>query len=358
MLACSLVSCGPAAGPSPDDVPAVSLSLEHVSTFGCNACEGIEQIQTVYVSLTPQGRVLLVDAYEPYLRVFEADGTPVSAFGAKGQGPESVGHSGGAYFPPSGVFPGRDEAVLVHDGLPHRIKQFALDGEPLRNTLLPQRVPTLSAFDVTRQRLWVLSYAPGTGPRLDRYDDLEGSVAQPDLVVSDQEKFPLARDGMSRERFAPIAATPDGGIAIGDPRRYSILVLDESGGQVAKLGRDISRPRRSDEEMQRLMEAYRRNPTVLGRQRHEPERELLHFWRFALAYDDSGRLWVLTTRGRGDKSIFDVFNRDGRFLQEVHVEAKIGEGLNSYAIGGGYLAGIVQDELDNTTVTVWRIVES
>lgn len=361
LIAIALIACGsPGPDPAADD-SAGSLSLEHVATFGCDACGGIEQIQASYVSVSPSGKVLLVDRYEPFIRIFTLDGTPLAAFGVEGQGPDSVGSAAGQYFPPSGVFPGVDDAVLVYDAMPHRIKRFSPDGDFLGQSLLPQRVPTRFALDVERQRLWTVGYAPGDLNRLDRYDDLAGPTISPDLSLDDQTMWPqiVFPDRTSVDAHATIAAR-DGGFAIGDDEKYVIRVFDEEGRQVSELGRDIPRVPRSEADMERLWESYRRNPTVMGNPMPEPSPELPHFFRrTALASDDIGRLWVLTWRGhyRGT-SVFDVFGPDGSFLQELEVEAAIGEAFNSYAIGAGHIAGIILDELDNTTIGVWRIVES
>ena len=362
-LVASLAGCGASGSRSPAVDSPAGLRLEEIATFGCDDCGGTEQIQAYFVALSPTGRVLMVDGYEPFIRIFEPGGVPVASFGVKGEGPEGVGWSAGRYWPPQALFPGPDGTVLVHDGMPSRIKRFSAAGELEANASMPQRVISGHAFDVDRQRLWTVSYSPldGMAPRIDRYDDLTGPVTEPDLVLRNQEIFPLNREEDGRSAYPAIAATTEGGFVIGHSRLYLIRVFDENGVQVGEFGREIPRPQRSDGEMARVEGQSEQMAARFGRATLEPERELLHFTPDSFAYDRSGRLWVRTQRGRAEgsgRTIFDVFDAEGVFLQEVDVGVAIDGPFNDFAIDAGLLVGIVEDELDNTTIKVWRIIES
>jgi hypothetical protein len=92
----------------------------------------------------------------------------------------------------------------------------------------------------------------------------------------------------------------------------------------------------------------------------EPEREAPHFIpRGALEFDDEGRLWVATNRGRDGVTIFDLFDSAGSYMGEVVMPDEINTGMETmrgFVIAGDYLAAVVVAEGGNHQIGVWRIV--
>jgi len=91
------------------------------------------------------------------------------------------------------------------------------------------------------------------------------------------------------------------------------------------------------------------NPSSLSPPPIDPMKR--HFYNYALQFDSSERLWVLTGRGDSDTSVFDVFDADRQYLGELTVEAHI----DRYRITGDWLVSKGAGELDHPVVQLWRI---
>ncbi|HUE85793.1 MAG TPA: hypothetical protein VMO26_06910 [Vicinamibacterales bacterium] len=82
-----------------------------------------------------------------------------------------------------------------------------------------------------------------------------------------------------------------------------------------------------------------------------PRVERNHFNMDALAFDESGRLWVRTERGGLNGTAFDLFDAGGRHVGEVRVPMRVGV----HAVCGGVLGGWVVNDDEVEFVQVWRV---
>lgn len=99
-IAMLAAACGGPA-PSPDET-APPIALEHVGTIGCDGCDDERQVTPVALAILDDERVGVLDAYEPFVRVFTTGGEPQLSFGAKGEGPGELGLAlpgGSGYLP-------------------------------------------------------------------------------------------------------------------------------------------------------------------------------------------------------------------------------------------------------------------
>jgi hypothetical protein len=155
-------------------------------------------------------------------------------------------------------------------------------------------------------------------------------------------------------------ATPDSGFLVGDAWRYEIQVFDAAGQLTGTFGRDIERPRLSDEEI----EEARQRAQAQGQPDPPGAPEKPHFGYRSFRYDDNGNLWVAKLRGSATTTVFDVFSSDGEFLTEITMDAELkdqigrGEAYGAFDVSGGHLAAITVHESGSDQIKVWRVVYS
>ena len=70
-----------------------------------------------------------------------------------------------------------------------------------------------------------------------------------------------------------------------------------------------------------------------------------------LRYDDTGRLWVLTTRGAEQQTVFDIFASSGAFIGSLTLPAHVG----TFSLAGSYLVTGGEDADGIPRVTLWRV---
>lgn len=156
-----------------------------------------------------------------------------------------------------------------------------------------------------------------------------------------------------------LAAAPGGSLSYGyGELAYVIHRLDGAGNPLPPLRRQLPQPRRTPAELEAARERLAARRARMGAmlaaegglpRAAEPDREESHF--SALAHDEQGRLWVLTNRGDLERTVLDVFGRDGSYLGERVVPFR----LRQLALGGGLLAGPAMDGDGVERVALWRI---
>lgn len=311
------------------------IRLEPVASFGCDDCEGPEQLATPGVTVGASGRTYIVETHEPFVRVLGPDGALELAVGVAGEGPGEIRLAFllGVVEDGAGGF-WVQEAMFLHH---FDATGAALASEPYRG-----RLPSGWAYDQDRQRIYVVGGPlplPGSqrGERmLVRYSpgSPEPEEVAPWEVVTQE---PPGETPPETTRWSTLAVAPDGRIAIVDIWNYRVRVLSQNGTLLAEFGRpDLPRPRKSEERIA----AERKQGASLG----------------AAGYDGAGRLWLQALRGPG---LLDVFGPDGSLLAEIDVGERLGSpgGWPSLGVYGDRVAVIVQDDLGVATVRLYRIVE-
>jgi hypothetical protein len=326
--------------------------LEPLGRIGCAECDGPASLASIQTMAVHDGRVYVVESNAPYIRVFGMDGRFLRAFGGRGQGP------GELRLPIHVGIRARGE-LEVYDLNLRRFTRFDSTGTPLGTRMM--RGFTVDAVS-----------APGDSATLLLQTDFR-SPKQPLLRLTDGSSDPVRLAELSAEfpkieanetpRLAALAANPHGGYAVGDGvAEYRIRRLDADGRTLGDIVRDIPRPRKSPAELAAERERFERLRTrATGKAAAEagsgnvrpftPKPEHNHFNLNALAFDDTGRLWVRTQRGGLEQTIFDIFDVTGTYVGEVRVPRRVG----TFAVHDGVMAGEVTDENDVMFVEVWRV---
>jgi hypothetical protein len=161
-----------------------------------------------------------------------------------------------------------------------------------------------------------------------------------------------------------IAVAPSGIMAFTlDPFTYRIGRLGADAHPLPDIVRDIPQVRRTDAEMKELSDRLASGPGRLAAEGRGGSARASaggsgidltlkpHVLLDGLRYDDMGRLWVLTMRGTGQQSVFDIFAAGGTFLGTLTLPARV----KKFSLAGSYLVTGGEDADDIPRVTLWRI---
>jgi hypothetical protein len=325
--------------------------LEPVTRIGCVDCEGPALFASIQAVALHGDRIYVADGTAPFVRVFTLDGRTVRAFARAGAGP-------GELRLPLAIAPRAHGELEVFDMSQRRFTRFDSAGRSL-GTRAIDGFTALVASAPGSSHSWLLQtdFRTTDQPVLKVAD----RATEPQRLITLDAQFPRLEPG-EHARTPAFAADARGGIAIGDGiAEYRIRRFDENGRSLGDIVRNIPKQRKTAAELEvereriqlraaRVAQMVRaeggsRTPTFT------PREERNHFNMNALAFDDSGRLWVRTERGGLNATIFDLFDASGRFSGEVRVPMRIG----TYAIHNGYLAGKITDDDEVEFVQVWRV---
>jgi sugar lactone lactonase YvrE len=326
-------------------------TIEKIIQIGCSECDGPAQFSTIFdVAATDSGDMIIVDKGPPMIRAFDRTGRVLWTGGRTGGGP-------GEYQFPMRVAIGPDRSVSVVDMRARRMTRLARDG----SVKATEPILAFPAAAGARGR---------TGELIVLTDDFRGPFAlerwAPGAAKAvPHATIPRAVSAAGRAIVQPsIAVAPSGVLAFGtDPFTYRIGRLAADGSPMPDIVRDIPRARRTEAEMQELA-----NRLAQGPLRQSAERSVSKappsaaaaavdltmkpfFPLDGLRYDDLGRLWVLTTRGAEQQTVFDVFAATGTFLGSVTVPVHVG----TFALAGPHLITGGEDVDGIPRVTLWRV---
>ena len=349
LIPLTVLSLLPAAAAAQQQLP----RLEPVTRIGCVDCEGPALFAGVRTLAVHDDRIYVIDRAAPFVRIFGTDGRVVRAFARAGSGPGDLRLA-------ISIAPRARGELEVFDMTLGRFTRYDSTGTAIGTR---QQNGGFTAVAVS---------APGSGHTWLLQTDFR-STDQPLLRVADgateatgtvtlRADFPRLEPG-EPARTPAVAADFRGGFAVGDGiAEYRIRRYDADGRSLGDIVRTIPKQRKTaaelDVERERMQ---RRVARMADMQRAEsgraaapsftPREERNHFNMDALAFDESGRLWVRTERGGLDATIFDLFDADGRYLGELRVPMRVG----TYALGGGWLAGKVVDDDEVEFVQLWRV---
>lgn len=327
-------------------------SLATLARIGCADCEGPTSFGGIQAVALYEGRVYVLDNNAPYVRVFTTDGQLLRAFARKGQGP------GELQFPFFlGVRAGGE--LEVFDMAERRFTRYDSTGAPVGTRLIQGFTALAVSAPGDSQTFILQTDFRTTGQPILRVRD--GS-SEGTTVLALSAEFPKLEPG-ERARTPAFAANPRGGGAVGDGIvEYRIRRFDSKGRVLGDIVRDIPKLRKSPAELAAEEERVKRRIARMSamaqaegasprRGAFTPRPEHNHFDINGLAFDDAGRLWVRTPRGRLEGTVFDLFDPDGRYLGEVRVPMRV----STYAVQGGLMAGVVVNEDDVPYVQLWRV---
>lgn len=338
--ASSLACVGP-----PSDLgsePAANAAHPHpvlveTAHWGCADCAAAEQLTPLALAVDSNGTVALVDRYEPKVRIFERQAPP-RTWGRHGRGPGEMPDAE-AY----AIWLGPSGETTVVSLVPPVLAQYTVRGEYRRSTDLPLVLATSLGWDPDRQRLYLGALrSPLDGrPRGIRTLQMQ-SAKGPGLQVTEMPwAGNRAVDGWSGQ-FA-VAVASDGRVAVGTTERYEIVVVSSDGDLAFRIERDLPKPMKSPEELERdrvqAAAMAARLGTPLGVEASEVRD---HFGPSALQFDGRGRLWVHTERTTAAGApILDVFDLTGALVAEVEGAVGMARHLPLFAISGEFLATAV-----------------
>ncbi|HEX9699483.1 MAG TPA: hypothetical protein VGD06_08480 [Acidobacteriota bacterium] len=316
------------------------LRLSH--TIGCGDCAGPESLSVLDIALREDGGVIVLNEFDPFVRVFDLAGELALTVGREGQGPGELQLPGVLYLDAGGLF-----RVLDAGGM--RFVGYTAAGEPADVVRYPMGsglVPIDSAFDPRRGGITIVGFrpAPVSIPTVATLP-LDGSAVT--VHLSGRELPGIQPGDLPRPTEFAVAVGPNGELAIGNGVRYRIGVYDIEGNLLWEHGRDLPRPAKSGEELEEERRRSRRAPDP-----YKP-----HFSAKALQLDDRGRLWVLTEHGGATETAFDLFDLEAGYLGTLTLPTELYRRIPAFEVRNGRLAAVAFDETGNTIVTVWELIE-
>ena len=305
-----------------------------------------------------QGNVYLLDIQLMEVMVFSPEGQYLRSLGQRGSGPGEIERASGLVFLPDGT-------VGLVQAFPGKIVKVDRDGVPAGELRPGGDDPSTGGFFALRGSQAAGGHLVLSGARMSRDEDR--MTARHFIATFDgdgREQRVLYGKTIERERgfgrfvekddFFPHGAwalAADGRVAIARQRNaYRLHCYGPDGA----LERIIERPyeswRRTDAERERAVERVvpfrRRNPRSIDVVVEPTERDIL-----SLHYAPDGRLWVLPSRGirrqpAGVHSTWDVFDADGRFVEQISL-ACAGDGQRDTVLfPGGDLVLLVKEHDD------------
>ena len=335
-------------------------SLLPAGEIGCTDCGDARQITPTAVALLDDGRVAVLDSWEPFVRIFDAAGNPTTTFGKLGQGPGEIGMSVGMARPIPGTW------ILPYDGgvavidLDTKLETFDATGSFVAQHLLVLPiVPVDQAFDdatATYFRAGFDAAAEGRGPAISRCRFRGVDSVACERLPGFESFLSEAADPRPPNvlfRTVAIGATPAGGLVVADRATYRMWVIDARGEVIVETGRDIPRLAKTDEEIQLERERWYGPADALD---IDPLRD--HIEPGGLGVDGAGRIWVLTQRWTETESVFDVFDESGEYLGEVAVAAPIRQGqwtVAPFFLRDNRFAAVVPQADGSERVRLWEL---
>ena len=370
----ALVPCLIAASPTLAQKP----KLVPLATFGCDDCDTPFLFSFLEsITVTSRGDVIVVDRSDPRVRVFDARGTLIRSLGRTGKGPAEISTARAVSLSATGDYEVTDQDL----GRVTRMNAAARETGLL----------TIGGFITSA------SVTPGgRGVALATTRPMEQSLKI--RIVSDMKVKPFVE--ITRSDFpatgdiltVPFARAADGRLAVGDgDGEYAIIVYGPDARKKMDIRRNVARVKKTAEEIEQEEQLHAKMMAQIGQMaaaagakqkngaqgsapkpkpaRPQPvaksaakglstkaasndsEHFRPYFGRTALQFDDAGRLWVQVDRGAAGETVFDVFDANGRFLNEVRVDATIRE----YAFGNSVMAAITLTEDGIEKVRTWKV---
>ena len=323
-------------------------TVERVIRIGCDDCTGPTQFSTIFdAAVTDSGDVFIADRSAPMIRAFDRAGKLLWSTGRSGNGP-------GEFVFPTRIAVGPDGGVSVLDLRQRRHTRIARDGTPIGS----DNFLGFLAASAVRAR---------TGEVMLLIDDFTGPLTIQRWTAGGAKPVHhanLPRRESPRGGFVqPSIAVASSGIMAYtvDPFTYRIGRLGADGRPLPELSRDIPPVRRTDAEMKELSARLASGPNRRGAEGGAavaagapPGIDISlkpHVQLDGLRFDDAGRLWVLTMRGVGQQSVFDIFAPTGAFIGSVTLPTRV----NSFSLAGAWLVTGGEDADDIPRVTLWRV---
>jgi len=260
------------------------------------------------------GTVYVLDMKDSRVKVFDAQGKFVRAFGKAGQGPGELNQ-------PVGILITPENEVLVEDALNQRLAIFSLEGTFIR------QVSTAKAFGLSGIQMdgrgLIVARSMGIGEAgkmsmdvktYDKEFNPKVNLASVEFSISPQTKINpflamnllYALDGQGRLYF-------------GSNRDYEVKVVSPEGKILRTISRDYDPVPITQADKDEMLKLVPNVPGANVKDMIQFPDAYPAFGSFVLA--DEGRLLVKTyEKGRAKKEFFwDVFDAEGRYIAKIPI---------------------------------------
>lgn len=319
--------------PTPSAGAPTKLVLEELYTVGGGDSPDASFVLATGLDVLPDGTVYVIDSKDSRVKVFDAAGKFVRAFGRQGQGPGEMNQ-------PTGILVSPEKEVLVEDLLNRRLAVFGLDGTFLRH------VSTAKALGINGIQM------DGRGTIVARSMGLaEGGKMALEVKTYDAEFNPKVKLASFEMQIAggakinPFSAMNllcvlgrDGLLYLGSARAYEIRVVSADGRLVKTIARDHEPVPFTQADKDEMLERLGSLPGVNVKDMIQFPDAFPPFSYFLLT--DEGRLLIKTfEKGPAEKEFYwDVFDADGRYIARV----PLAHDIQLWRDGKAYL--FVEDE--------------
>ena len=304
--------------PDPPKGAPTKLILEEVYTVGGGDAPDSSFVEISGLDVLKDGTVYVLDMKDSRVKVFDAKGLFLRAFGKAGQGPGELNQ-------PVGILITPEKEVLVEDALNRRLAIFALDGTFSRQ-VSTARALGLSGIQMDGMgRIVARSMGLGEAGKMTMDVKTYDKDFNPMIKLASFE-FPIS----TQAKINPFSAMSllfeldrQGFLYFGSQRGYEIKVLSPEGNLLKTIGREYDPVAITQEDKD---EMYGLIPNVSGvnvRDMIQFPEHFPPFGNFVLA--DEGRLLVRTyEKGRAKKEYYwDVFDAEGRYIAKVPIVHEI-----------------------------------
>ncbi|MDH4198256.1 MAG: 6-bladed beta-propeller [Candidatus Aminicenantes bacterium] len=304
--------------PDPPKGAPTKLVLEELYSVGGGDKPDESFVDISALDVLKDGTVYVLDTKDSRVKVFDAQGKFVRAFGKAGQGPGELNQ-------PVGILITPENEVLVEDALNQRLAVFSLEGTFIRH------VSTAKAFGLSGIQMdgrgLIVARSMGIG---------EAGKISMDVKTYDKEFNPKVKLASFEFPISPqakinpfltvnllYALDGQGCLYFGSNRDYEIKVVSPEGKVLRTISREydpVPIPQADKDEMLKLVPNV---PGVNVKDMIQFPDAYPAFGSFVLA--DEGRLLVKTfDKGRAKKEFFwDVFDAEGRYIAKVPISDEI-----------------------------------
>ncbi|MCX6569008.1 MAG: 6-bladed beta-propeller [Candidatus Aminicenantes bacterium] len=304
--------------PDPPKGAPTRLILEEIYTVGGGDAPDSSFVEISALDVLKDGTVYVLDTKDSRVKVFDAKGKFLRAFGKAGQGPGEMNQ-------PVGILITPENEVLVEDALNQRLAVFGLDGTFSRH-ISTAKALGLSGIQMDGRGLIVArSMGLGEAGKMSMDVKTYDKDFNPKVKLASFE-FPVSLQAKINPFSAMnllYALDGQGRLYFGSPPGYEIKVLSLEGKPLKTIGREYDPVPITKEDKDEMLGLVPNVSGVNVRDMIQFPEHFPPFGNFVLA--DEGRLLVRTyEKGRAKKEYYwDVFDAEGRYIAKVPIVHEI-----------------------------------
>ncbi len=304
--------------PDPPKGAPTKLILEEIYTVGGGDAPDMSFVEISSLAVLKDGTAYVLDTKDSRVKVFDAKGKFLRAFGKAGQGPGEMNQ-------PVGILITPENEVLVEDALNQRLAVFGLDGTFSRH-ISTAKALGLSGIQMDGRGLIVArSMGLGEAGKISMDVKTYDKDFNPKVKLASFE-FPVSLQAKINPFSAMnllYALDGQGRLYFGSQPGYEIKVLSLEGKPLKTIGREYDQVPITKEDKDEMLGLIPNVSGVNVRDMIQFPEHFPPFGNFVLA--DEGRLLVRTyEKGRAKKEYYwDVFDAEGRYIAKVPIVHEI-----------------------------------